>query len=194
LLAVYLTLRSLRSPPTSTPRPRQMAVSSMPLLTHRGGCHCGRVRFEVDAPAAVVAWDCNCSICAMKRNTHFVVPASRFRLLTSTEELTLYEFNTCVAKHWFCKTCGVQSFYNPRSNPDGVSVTVHCVEPGTLTEVTTRCFDGQNWEEFISKSGIRAHSKDTPGGGGAAQAVGTAEAGAGAVHGSGAAPAAGGRL
>ena len=51
------------------------------LVTHRGGCHCGAVRFEVDAPARLLVHDCNCSICAMSGFQHLIVPGSRFRLL-----------------------------------------------------------------------------------------------------------------
>ena len=53
-----------------------------PLVTHRGGCHCRRVRFEVDAPAVLEVLDCNCSICRMAGFLHLIVPASRFRLLS----------------------------------------------------------------------------------------------------------------
>jgi hypothetical protein len=95
----------------------------------------------------------------MKRNTHFVVPVNRFRLLTPADALTTYTFNTGVAKHKFCKVCGVQAFYHPRSNPDGVAVTVHCLRPGTVRSVETRAFDGQHWEATVGGSGIAAFSK-----------------------------------
>jgi hypothetical protein len=121
----------------------------------------------------------------MKRNTHFVVPASRFRFrapLSSDSsstakdssssssssnsdksnpwsQLTTYAFNTGVAKHHFCKTCGVVPFYQARSNPDGFAITVHCLEPGTVRQVEVRRFDGVNWESFLEGSGIQAFSK-----------------------------------
>ena len=56
----------------------QNAAVKMDLVVHRGACHCGAVQFEVQAPPHVVAWDCNCSICHMKRNLHFVVPLARY--------------------------------------------------------------------------------------------------------------------
>jgi hypothetical protein len=141
------------------PHPPSPPAPVSPLVTHRGGCHCGAVRFELDAPPHLTAWDCNCSICAMKRNTHVVVPAARFRLLTPRGAMTEYRFNTGVARHLFCATCGVQAYYHPRSNPDGVAVTVACLDAGTAASVTTRQFDGRNWEAFIGGSGIAAHSK-----------------------------------
>lgn len=116
------------------------------LVTHHGGCHCGRVRFEVDARAQIEALDCNCSICRMTGFLHLIVPASRFRLLTDPAELTDYRWNTGVARHLFCRTCGIKSFYVPRSNPDGIDVNVHCLDPGTVVELQVEAFDGSNWE------------------------------------------------
>jgi hypothetical protein len=83
--------------------------------TYRGNCHCQRVQFECDAPSHLVAWDCNCSICVMKKNTHFVVPVQDFRLITGEDVLTTYSFNTHVAKHRFCNVCGVQVREDARS-------------------------------------------------------------------------------
>jgi hypothetical protein len=116
------------------------------LVVHRGGCHCGRVRFEADAAAAITVQDCNCSLCRMTGFLHLIVPASRFRLLTGADALTEYTFNTGVAKHRFCRVCGIKSFYIPRSNPDGVDINVRCLDPGSVTALTIEPFDGQNWE------------------------------------------------
>ena len=116
------------------------------LVTHRGGCHCGAVAFEVDAPASVTVQDCNCSLCRMTGYLHLIVPANRFRLLHGQDALTTYTFNTGTAKHLFCRRCGIKSFYLPRSNPDGWSVNLRCVDRSTLESVSVEPFDGQNWE------------------------------------------------
>ena len=118
-------------------------------VVHSGGCHCGRVRFEVSAPAAISVAECNCSICARSAYLHLIVPKARFRLLQGEESLTVYSFNTGVAKHFFCKVCGIKSFYVPRSDPDGVSVNARCLDPGTVTRMDVRPFDGRNWEASI---------------------------------------------
>ena len=120
---------------------------SAPLVTHRGGCHCGAVRFEVDAPAAIEAVECNCSICGMTGYQHLIVPARAFRLAAGREALACYTFNTGVAKHYFCSRCGIKSFYVPRSHPDGYSVNVRCLEPGTIASVALSAYDGRHWEE-----------------------------------------------
>ena len=115
-------------------------------VTHTGGCHCGRVRFEVDAPARIDALDCNCSLCAMTGFLHLIVPQGRFRLLRGEDVLTTYTFNTGVARHRFCSVCGIKSFYVPRSNPDGIDVNVRCLDPATIEAVSVAPFDGRNWE------------------------------------------------
>jgi hypothetical protein len=116
-------------------------------ITHRGGCHCGAVAFEVDAPARLEAQQCNCSVCSMTGFLHLIVPASRFRLLQGTEALVSYTFNTGTARHLFCGRCGVKSFYVPRSNPDGFSVNVRCLDHATIEHVEVTEFDGRNWEQ-----------------------------------------------
>jgi hypothetical protein len=118
-------------------------------ILHTGGCHCGRVRFEVRAPAVISAAECNCSMCAKSGYLHLIVTKDRFRLLQGEESITTYTFNTGVAKHFFCKVCGIKSFYVPRSDPDGVSVNARCLDPGTVTRMETRPFDGRNWEASI---------------------------------------------
>lgn len=116
------------------------------MKTYRGGCHCGAVRFEVALPNTIEVEDCNCSICAMSGNIHVIVPASRFKLLAGEAALADYRFKTGGAKHLFCKTCGVKSFYVPRSNPDGYAVTYRCLDEWQALNVIVRPFDGQNWE------------------------------------------------
>ena len=119
---------------------------STALVIHRGGCHCGRVRFEVDAPAVLDALDCNCSICRMTGFLHLIVPAARFRLLDGEEGLTEYRFNTGAARHLFCGRCGVKAFYVPRSHPDGFSVNVRCLDAGTVEKMMVTPFDDNNRE------------------------------------------------
>ena len=104
-------------------------MSPQKFVTHRGGCHCGAVAFEVDAPARLDVQQCNCSVCSMTGFLHLIVPASRFRLLRGAEMLETYTFNTGTARHLFCRRCGIKSFYVPRSNPDGFSVNVRCLDP-----------------------------------------------------------------
>ncbi len=114
-------------------------------MMYEGGCHCGAVRFEVEAPASVEVENCNCSICNMTGFLHLIVPKRAFRLLTSEDALTTYTFNTGIAQHKFCKVCGIKSFYIPRSNPDGVDVNLRCLRPQPQN-INVVDFDGQDWE------------------------------------------------
>jgi len=117
------------------------------MITHIGGCHCGRVRFEVIAPATIEVSECNCSICSKAGYLHLIVPADRFKLLSGREVLRTYTFNTGTAQHLFCSVCGIKSFYVPRSHPDGFSVNARCLDAGTVQEMTIRQSNGREWEK-----------------------------------------------
>ena len=114
--------------------------------TYSGKCHCGAITFEVTAASHLEVEDCNCSICYKSGFLHLIVPRKQFRLISGEENLQTYTFNTAVAKHFFCKTCGIKPFYIPRSNPDGIDVNVRCLEPFP-DNITIVKFDGQNWED-----------------------------------------------
>ena len=117
------------------------------LVTHAGGCHCGAVRFEVVAPKKLRVSECNCSICSRAGFLHLIVPADRFRLLSGTDALKTYSFNTQTAKHLFCSVCGIKSFYVPRSHPDGYSVNARCLDPETVAEMLITPLNGREWEQ-----------------------------------------------
>ena len=121
------------------------------MTTHTGGCHCGKVQIEVDAPADVAADQCNCSICRKCGYLHLIVARDDFRLISGEDDLQTYTFNTGVAQHHFCRHCGVKSFYIPRSHPDGVSVNVNCLDQATISSLEITPFDGASWEENIHK-------------------------------------------
>jgi hypothetical protein len=78
------------------------------MKSHTGGCHCGAVRFRFDAPARVLAHECNCSICAKSGYLHLIVPAARFSLLSGSESLCEYRFGSGAARHLFCSRCGIK--------------------------------------------------------------------------------------
>lgn len=121
------------------------------MTTHSGGCHCGAVRFEIEAPAQIEAVRCNCSICLMSGFLHLFVSRANFRLLRGDDAITTYTFNSGVAQHYFCMHCGVKSFYLPRSHPDGLSINVNCLNPKTIESIVETPFDGQNWEQKVSE-------------------------------------------
>ncbi len=127
-------------------------------MRYEGGCHCGAVRFAVEAPESVEVERCNCSICAKSGFLHLIVPLSRFELLSGKDDLTTYTFNTGVAEHYFCRHCGIKPFYKPRSNPDGMDINLNCLDE-LPPEVSIVEFDGQNWE---SNAAALAHKSKEP--------------------------------
>jgi hypothetical protein len=89
---------------------------------------------------------------------HLIVPKSAFRLVRGKDSLSTYTWNTQVAQHYFCNTCGIKSFYIPRSNPDGYDVNVRCLEPAP-ENITIETFDGQHWEDHADT--LQHLSKET---------------------------------
>ena len=128
------------------------------LITHRGGCHCGAVTFEVEAPARIIVSECQCSICRMSGFLHLIVPRARFHLLSGADVLSEYRFNTGTARHLFCRRCGVKSFYVPRSNPDGYSVNLRCLDRANITEVTIEPFDDN--DRAAAEAKVRDRSRE----------------------------------
>lgn len=129
-------------------------------LTISGGCHCGAVQFEARVEQGSEVQSCNCSMCRMCGFQHLIVPASRFRLKSGEKRLQEYRFRTGTARHLFCRRCGVKSFYVPRSNPDGYSLNVRCLNLPSELELEFTAFDGKNWSK--NAESLRHLSQDKP--------------------------------
>ena len=85
---------------------------------------------------------------------HLIVPPVDFELLSGREDLATYEFNTKVAKHYFCRACGIHPFYIPRSDPDKVDVNVRCLDEVDPEALQVSKFDGKNWERAGDGKGL----------------------------------------
>ena len=127
-----------------------MATLDREPRTFHGGCHCRAVRFQILVNHYKVQ-DCNCSICRKKGFLHLILPLENFTLLQGRDVLTTYTFNTGVAKHTFCRICGIHSFYYPRSHPHGIDVNIRCLDGDVLSDFDIEPFDGANWEENVHK-------------------------------------------
>lgn len=114
---------------------------------YTGSCHCGAVRFEVDTVIDRVT-ECNCSICSKKAILHHRVPPDRFRLLTDETSLGTYRFGTGIAKHHFCRTCGIHTFTRPRAAPELYTINVRVLDDYDLSAEKPEVvqFDGRHWE------------------------------------------------
>lgn len=120
-------------------------------MIYNGGCHCGQVRFEVETDLDDIS-DCNCSICSKKGFLHLIVEPEKFRLLSGEGNLATYKFNTGTAQHSFCRTCGIHSFYVPRSDPYKIDVNVRCLDNVDIRTLNVRLFDGRNWEAAMGSN------------------------------------------
>ena len=127
-------------------------------MKYQGSCHCQAIRFEIEAPEIIEADLCNCSICSKSGFLHLILPLSKFKLLSGEEAIATYTFNTGVAKHTFCRHCGVKPFYTPRSNPDGIDINVNCLDTRPIAINITE-FDGKNWEQHAD---TLAHKSQEP--------------------------------
>ena len=116
-----------------------------------GGCHCRRVRFEATFRGPLRALDCDCSICAATAYLHLIVDEPDFRLMSGSDALTGYRFNTATALHLFCRYCGIKSFYRPRSHPHGFSINARCLDAGANVVDHIVPFEGRNWEQAIGR-------------------------------------------
>jgi len=121
------------------------------MKTYHGSCHCGRVKFTVNTSIEKVV-SCNCSICSKKGVLHHRVEPEQFTLIEGKEDLTLYQFDTKEAKHFFCNVCGIQPFSHPRAAPNMYSINVQCLDDYDLNIASYEVieFDGRNWEEAVT--------------------------------------------
>ena len=112
-------------------------------MKHTGGCHCGKVRYEVDMNVEN-AISCNCSICSKRGSLLDFVPDSQFKLLSGENNLTDYLFNKKVIHHLFCKDCGILSFGRGAA-PDGtkmVAVNIRTIDGFDLKKIKIQEYDG----------------------------------------------------
>jgi hypothetical protein len=118
----------------------------METKTHVGGCHCGKVRYEVETGLEKVI-SCNCSHCSKKGFLLTFVPAGRFRLLSGADDLAEYRFNKKAIAHLFCKTCGVQSFGrgSDQNGNEVIAVNVRCLDDVDIDALEIAKVDGKSF-------------------------------------------------
>ncbi len=119
---------------------------------YHGSCHCGRVKFTVETTLDKVV-SCNCSICTKKGALHHRVAPEQFNLLEGHKTLSLYQFDSKEARHFFCQGCGIHVFSNPRAAADTVSINVRSLDDFDLERESYEVieFDGRNWEQAVEK-------------------------------------------
>jgi hypothetical protein len=113
---------------------------------HMGGCHCGKVRYEVTLDLAEKAITCNCSMCGRSGTMLRFVPADQFKLLSGADSLTSYRFNNMVIDHLFCSSCGIKAFATGkgRDGADTRAINVRCLDDVDLSTIATMAYDGKS--------------------------------------------------
>jgi hypothetical protein len=118
-----------------------------------GSCHCGAVRFRLDAPIAELT-TCDCSLCVKRNAVMAKAPEENLTVLEGAAMLTLYEWNTRVAKHYFCRRCGIYVFHRKRSAPDHFGINVFCLEGFDAASVPVRATEGAKMTTVHSSATI----------------------------------------
>lgn len=121
--------------------------------TYQGGCHCRQIRFEfslIESLENTEIIQCNCSMCEKLGYLHIIIQKNKFKLTTDWKHLNCYQFNTKVAKHYFCNNCGIKPFYQPRSHPDCWSINARCIDSISSYNLQIKGFNGKQWSENIS--------------------------------------------
>lgn len=96
-------------------------------MVRDGACHCGAVKFTVELTEPLRGSRCDCSICSIKGAVTVGAPLDGLKIVEGEDLLTLYQFNTGVAKHYFCSRCGAYTFHQRRSDPGTYGVNVACL-------------------------------------------------------------------
>lgn len=113
----------------------------MDVTSFKGACHCGTVQFDVQATVTELT-TCNCSLCRMRNAVMLKVPEHGLTIRQGEQALTLYQWNTRRAKHYFCRHCGIYVFHRKRSAPDHFGVNVFCLEGFDPASVPARMTEG----------------------------------------------------
>lgn len=119
---------------------------------HQGSCHCGAVRFRIDATIGELT-TCDCSLCTMRNALMAKVPEAALEVIDGEAQLTLYQWNTHRAKHYFCARCGIYVFHRKRAAPDHFGVNVFCLEGFDIAAMPVRATEG------IGMSVVGAHAR-----------------------------------
>lgn len=107
----------------------------------QGSCHCGAVRFTVEAPITELT-TCDCSLCVKKNAVMAKVHEDALTITAGEDLLSLYQWNTRRAKHYFCSRCGIYTFHRKRAAPDHYGINVFCLDGFDASQIPVRATEG----------------------------------------------------
>ncbi len=113
-------------------------------MRYTGSCHCGAIKFQFESERIEKGLRCNCSICRRKGAvmTTFVMPPEQLEISAGSDDLGKYEFSSCIAKHYFCKHCGIYTFHQTFRKPGHYRVNLGCLNEIDSTSLPYDMFDG----------------------------------------------------
>lgn len=127
-------------------------MSNMTL--HSAACHCGTVQFQITSALREFT-TCDCSLCEMRGAVMVKVPQDDLRITAGEDALRLYQWNMKIAKHYFCKLCGIYVFHNKRAAPDHFGVNVRCLSGVAVDAAPLRATEGENMS--VNAKGAQPH-------------------------------------
>ena len=111
-------------------------------MKYKGSCHCKAIEFNIQSDLEKII-QCNCSICIRRNAKMIMVPKENFQLIKGEENLSLYKFNSKIAKHFFCKICGIYTHHNRKSDPSSMGVNLGCMDELDQMSFEVIQFDGK---------------------------------------------------
>lgn len=113
---------------------------------YQGSCHCGAVQFSFEDEEIKSALRCNCSLCLRKgaQMSTFVLSSDQLKIDADPAVLGLYQFGQHIAKHYFCKNCGVYTFHETLRAPGHYRINLGCIEGLDASTLATDLFDGKH--------------------------------------------------
>lgn len=116
----------------------------MVMQSYKGSCHCGAIRFSFEAELFTHGVRCNCSFCSKQGTMMHLVPGEKFKIEAEEGALGFYQFGTKTAKHYFCKSCSINTFSETARRPGQYIVNLGCVDGVDTFALETTVFDGKN--------------------------------------------------
>jgi len=108
-----------------------------------GNCHCGAIRFKIQSSFEELT-TCDCSLCEMRNAVMLKIAEADLQLIEGEKHLTEYQWNMQIAKHYFCKICGIYLFHNKRAAPDYLGINIHCLQDISISNIKIRQTDGKD--------------------------------------------------
>ena len=111
-------------------------------MLYKVSCHCGSVQLNVETDLSIIK-QCNCTMCKRKNAKMNILPKESIQSIQGEENLSLYQFGTNVAKHYFCKKCGIYTHHHRKSDPNGIAINIGCIDEVDSFSIDSEILDNR---------------------------------------------------